>query len=204
MAEEEKMKKNPVIETALEHIVNFPLMVEKLDEVLEELKDQTKQDEKSLRLTEEDLNKIINSLQETHRDANREKVKIQTKIVTPSEFRQQKKKFLNFLEALLVGQPERLKKMREEFNRTFTLETYENQMRAIESQIIGPLEIFGSFFELSKIFQPHAVARYPKTGFNPLELYTPDLPLVKSFPKLADITERVLNQIDDLYQKSEG
>jgi HEPN domain-containing protein len=203
IAEKEEMKKNPVM-AALEPHINFPLMVGKLDEVLEELKDQKKQDEKLLRLTEEELNNAIKTLQDIHRDTNHEKVKLQTKTVTTSEFRKAKKNLLELLEALLVGQPERLRKMKEELNRNFTMECYEEQMRVIQSQIIGPMEIFSSFFELSKILQPHAVARYPKSGFNPLELYTLDFPLVKSFPKLADITERVLNQVDDLYQKSEG
>jgi len=204
LAEEEMMKKNPIMEAALQPLINFPLMVEKLDESLDELKILSKPEEKSLRFTEEELDKAIKTLQDTFRDADREKVKIKTKTVTPSEFRQAKKMLKEIIEAVTIGQPERKRMLMEELNRDFTIESYEKKMKEILSQTISPMEVFNSFFQLSIILQPHAVARYPKSDFNPLELYKSDLPLIKSFPKLADITERVLNQVDVLNQKTGG
>lgn len=203
VAEEQKLKDHPVLEAALQAHVDLPLMIEKFDESLDELKEQSQLDDKSLCLTEEELNDAIKTLRAAHRDANHERATIHSKKTTPSEFRKVKRRLTKILEAALVGQPERLRLTKEELNHTFTFESYENMMKKILSKMISPMEAFQSFFQLSIILQPHAVARYPKTGFNPLELYTPDLPLIKSFTKLAEITEWTLNQVDEIYQNTE-
>lgn len=202
LAEQERLKINPALLAAIESQVRFSDIIRSLDEVLEELKKLTHQDEQTLQLTEGDLKTAIKDLQDLHRDANHEKEKISEKSVTPSEFRRMKKDLLNFLDIALADQPDRLMVTREELNRNFTLESYEKMMKEILLQASSPMEVFQTFFQLSVILQPHAVARYPKTGFNPIKFYSADLPLVKSFTKLADITERVLNQVDAIYQSS--
>jgi hypothetical protein len=108
------------------------------------------------------------------------------------------------LRAAIPNDPEKIKQANEELNRDFTFETYEKIMKDAITRYVPPIEVFQSLLPLSIILQSHAVARYPAPDFVPLEFYTPDLPLIKSFSKLADITERVLNQVDEIYQNAEG
>ncbi|WP_321505852.1 HEPN domain-containing protein [uncultured Methanoregula sp.] len=199
---QENLKKVPNLEAFFMQQVNFPEVVKQLNGTLDQIKMLSKQDETSLHLTKKELNSYIKTLQELHRDVIHENARIQKKPITPSEFRKSKKYLTDMLEAVFVNQPERLQMEKEELNRKFTFDIYEKLMKDVLTQSIPPIETFQSFFQLSIILQPHAVARYPKSDFNPLELYTPDLPLIKSFTKLADITERVLNQVDAIYQKS--
>jgi hypothetical protein len=199
---QEKLKNAPNLETFFRQRMLSPEIVKQLDLTLDQIKTLSKQDEKSLRLTQKELNSYIKTLQDLYRDAKKERVNIETMSITSSEFRKLKKLLIEMLDAALSNQPERLQMEKADLNRTFTLDTYENSLRETISEMISPVETFQSFFQLSIILQPHAIARYPKSDFNPLDLYTPDLPLVKSFLKLADITERVLNQVDESYQKS--
>lgn len=200
---QENLKKVPGLEVFFSQQVNFSEIVKQLDDTLDQIKMLSKQDEKSLHLTQKDLNRYIKNIQDLHRDVTHENAKIQKTPITPSEFRKSKRYILDMLEAILSNQPERLASAKEELSQKFTFDTYEKLMRDTLSQFLPPLETFQSFFQLSIILQPHAVARYPKSGFNPLELYSPDLPLIKSFTKLADITERVLNQVNESYRKYE-
>lgn len=200
--EQKKMDKNPVLKVALESLIPFPKLIENIDNMLTQVKKMSRQDEKSLYLTEEELDKTIKTLRDLHRNSERERKDVQTKNQSPLEFRHAKADLSDMIEAMFAGQPEKIQIMKKELDRTFTKESYEKQMREILLQNLTPMETFGAFFHLSYILQPHAYTRYPKSGFNPLEFYTPDLPLIKTFPKLADITERVLNQVDECFLKS--
>jgi len=202
--EQKKMDNNPVLKAALGNLIPFPRMIKEIDDMLIQVKKLSQHDEKSLHITEEDLNKTIKTLQDLHRDSKRERKNVQTKNQSHLEYRHAKADLSEMIEAMFAGQPEKLQIMKKELDRTFTKDSYEKQMREILLQNLTPMETFGAFFHLSCILQPHAYTRYPKNGFNPLEFYKPDLPLIKSFPKLADITERVLNQVEEMYQDSVG
>jgi PHD/YefM family antitoxin component YafN of YafNO toxin-antitoxin module len=201
---QENLKKIPNLEAFFRQRMSFPETIEQLDDTLEQIRLLSKHDEKALYLTKEELKKNIKTLQDLNREAKRDKAKARSKPITPSEFRASKRFIIDMLEAALADQPERLHQEKEEINRKFTFDTYEKLMKDVLSQFIPPVELFQSFFQISIILQPHAIARYPDSNFNPVEFYTPDLPLIESFVKLADITERALNQVDELYQKSEG
>jgi len=200
---QENLKMIPNLEAFFKQYVNFTEIVKQLDETIEQIKSFSKQDENSLYITKEELKKTIKTIDDLNREAKSVKVKNQSKSITPSEFRNSKKFIIDMLEAVLANQPERLRQEKEELNRNFTSESYEEKMKGAISQSIPPMVLFQSFFQLSIILQPHAFARYPKADFNPIEFYSPDLPLIKSFTKLADITERVLNQVDESYRKYE-
>jgi hypothetical protein len=199
---QENLKMVPNLEAFFRQYVTFSEFIKQLDDTLDQIKSLSKPNENSLNLTNGELKKTIKTLDDFNREAKKEKTKTRSKCITPSEFRTSKKFIIDMLEAALANQPELLRQKKEKLNRIFTLDTYEKSMKDILLQTIPPMEIFQSFFQLSIILQPHAVARYPKTDFNPLELYTSDLPLIKSFSKLADITERVLNQVNETFQKS--
>jgi len=200
---QENLKKVPQLESFFNQQINFADIIEQLDESLDQIRALLKQDIGSLRLTQVELNKHITSLQDLHRNAQREKSKTQSRQITPSEFRKSKRFIINMLRAAIPNDPDKLKQANEELNRDFTFETYEKIMKDAITQYVPPIEVFQSLLPLSIILQSHAVARYPAPDFVPLEFYTPDLPLVKSFSKLADITERVLNQVDEIYQNAE-
>jgi hypothetical protein len=200
---QENLKKIPQLETFFQQYVNFIAILEQLDDTLDQIKPLSKQDEKSLHLTKEELKIKIASLQKLNRDMKRETVKTQSKPLPRSEFHKSKQFIIKLLMSALADQPERLLQAKEELKRNFTFESYEKITKDAISQYIPPVEIFQSFFQLSIILQPHAIARYPNANFNPMVFYTPDLPLIESFLKLADITDRGLKQIDDIYQKSE-
>jgi HEPN domain-containing protein len=52
-------------------------------------------------------------------------------------------------------------------------------------------------FYLSLIFSPHAVrTRYPEDGFNPLEIYNNEHPLVQKLDYFIEVTEEVLTDLD--------
>ncbi|MFA6363240.1 HEPN domain-containing protein [Methanoregula sp.] len=201
---QENLKKIPQLENFFNQQVNFAEILGQRDHALDQIHTLLKQDIGSLRLTQEELNKHITSLQDLHREAQREKSKIQSRPITPSEFRKYKRSIVNMLRAAIPNDPEKIKQANEELNRDFTFETYEKIMKDAITRYVPPIEVFQSLLPLSIILQSHAVARYPAPDFVPLEFYTPDLPLIKSFSKLADITERVLNQVDEIYQNAEG
>lgn len=202
IAQQEKIQENPHLAAAFQSQFNLSDLNVKLEKLEQDLKKMTKLDEKSFQLSDEEMKKAIKSLQDIHRNTCRERKKSMKKTVTPSEFQMVKRKLVEFLNIALIDQPMRLEKTMDEFDRSFTMESYEKSMKEILCQTYTPMEIHSSLFELSIILQPHAVARYPKTGFNPVNFYILNLPLVKYFPRLADITERTLAQIDDLYKES--
>lgn len=198
---QENLKMVPNLEAFFRQYVNFSEFIKQLDDTLDQIKSLSKPDENSLNLTKEELKKFIKTIDDLNREAKREKANTRSKSITPSEFRTSKKFMTDMLEAALANQPELLRQKKEELNREFTPESYEKKMKDVLSQSIPPMVLFQSFFQLSIILQPHAIARYPNANFNPVEFYKSDLPLIKLFIKLADITERNLNQVDELYQK---
>lgn len=198
---QENLKNIPILEETIGSRMHFPEVIKEFDHSLDQLRTLLNQDEKSLLLTREELKKHIKILHDIHRDINQEKTRIQTKSVNPSKYRKIKQNLTAILEVMFANQPERLQVAMEDLNQNFTLDTYEKEKKNILLQKLPHNEIIQSFFELSIVLQPHAIARYPKSGFNPIEFYNPDLPLIKSFSKLADISERTLNQVDELYQK---
>lgn len=202
IAQQEKIQENPHLAAAFQSQFNISDLNVKLEELEHDLKKMTKLDEKSFQLSDEEMKRAIKSLQDIHRNTCREKKKTMKKAVTPSEFQMMKRKLVEFLNIALIDQPMRLEKTMDELHLSFTMESYEKSMKEILCKTYTPLEIHSSLFELSIILQPHAVARYPKTGFNPVDFYTMNLPLVKYFPRLADIAERTLAQIDELYNES--
>ncbi|WP_062262877.1 HEPN domain-containing protein [Methanoculleus bourgensis] len=71
-------------------------------------------------------------------------------------------------------------------------------------EVIGPCCDFGgamiSLLGLSFVMQPHAIAaRYPEEDFDPLEFYTPDLPLIHALPSLYRIADRSIDRLHRLY-----
>lgn len=200
---QENLKMNPSLEAFFNKRLNFGETIKQLDISVAQLRVLSKQGDEALSLSQEDLKKHIKTLRDLARDSKRASAKIQKKAISPSEFRATEKFLTEMVDAALTDHPDRLNQTKEEIKIKFTLETYEKLTKELLVQSIPPMETFQSFFQLSIVLQPHAVARYPKSGFDPIEFYTPDLPLIKSFPKLTDIIERVLNQVDELYQKSE-
>jgi HEPN domain-containing protein len=202
IAQQEILQKTPQLAAAIESRISFTEFNAKLKELDHNLRKMTKPDAKSFRLSDEEMKKALKSIQDIHRNTSRERKRTMKKAVTPSEFQLAKREFAEFLTITLSNQPIKLEKIIEELDRVFTKEYYEKSMKEILCQIYIPMEVYSSLFELSIILQPHAVARYPKPGFNPVDFYTKNLPLVKFFPRLTDITDRILTQIDDLRKES--
>ena len=199
---QENLKKIPSLEAFFNQRLDFGDVAKQLDVSLAQLRALSKQGDEAMSLSEEDLKKHIKTLNGLARDSKRASAKIHKKAISSSDFRATERFLTEMVDAALADQPERLNQTKNEVKNKFTFETYEKLTKEILMQSIPPMETFQSFFQLSIILQPHAVARYPKSDFNPVEFYKPDLPLIKSLLKLADITERVLNQVDVFYQKS--
>jgi HEPN domain-containing protein len=197
---QENLKRIPSLEAFFNKRLNFSETIKQLDISLAQLRALSRQGDEALSLSQEDLKTHIKTLNDLARDSKRASAKIQKKAISPSEFRATERFLTEMVDEALADQPHRLNQTKEEIKTTFTFETYEKLTKELLAQSIPPMETFQSFFQLSIVLQPHAVARYPKSGFNPIELYTPDLPLIKSFLKLSDITECVLNQVEMSYQ----
>lgn len=199
---QENLKKIPSLEAFYNKRLNFCDAAKQLDVSLAQLRVLSKQGDEALSLSEEDLKKHIKTLNDLARYSKRASAKIQKKALSPSDFRAIERFLTEMVDAALADQPVHLNSTKEEIRTKFTFETYEKLTKELLAESIPPMTTFQSFFQLSIILQPHAIARYPKSDFNPVEFYKPDLPLIKCLSKLADITERVLNQVDVFYQKS--
>ena len=54
-----------------------------------------------------------------------------------------------------------------------------------------------TIIDLAIVTQPHAVkSRYPENGFNPIEFYDENLPLVQVLPKFHEITGRTILRVE--------
>lgn len=62
--------------------------------------------------------------------------------------------------------------------------------------------VYKTLYLLSLITDSHAVSsRYPMNNFNPIDFYTPNLPMVENFGFLINTTEKVMDTISYVYEE---
>jgi len=118
--------------------------------------------------------------------------------ITEAEVRAFKKMLLRMMKRYYEEQPDEFKRVKKDMDEKLTYDLYVKSMREYLSQLLPPIFIYSSFFYLSRLLAPHALSRYPEGDFDPLGFYNRQLPLIREFLFLADMTERTNEVVGEL------
>lgn len=122
--------------------------------------------------------------------------------ISEREYNIYKNNQLRFVKRLFKDEPEKLNISTKNFDGVLKIKEISKELKEIMLEMVDPWYLSNSFFILSKILQPHAIAsRYPDGNQNPLEIYTTNLPLILEFSSFCAIHERTLAVLVQQYEQ---
>jgi len=144
----------------------------------------------SLSSSEEGLQSTVLAINELRRISF--KIKEIDLIIETNEIEKFKRDLLEFLGLHKILNPELIKEIDEIVTKEFVLEMLKKLLEYSSNIVLCYMPLLF----LSAIFSPYAVnTRYPDKGFNPVDVFTENHPLVKMLPSLIEITNETLERI---------
>jgi len=118
------------------------------------------------------------------------------------DFIKTKESFIEFLDAFHNLEPQKIEKLKEDVEKSFTLDLQKEIINELRSfPIKNLMYVSYSLYYLSLIMLPHAtVTRYPDNNHDPLKIYNKNLPLIQLFDDLLEITEKTLSKMETLFE----
>lgn len=155
-------------------------------------------------LSADSLSGLLSAIGQVNRGIEKAEEKIHEEGISDEAFAAIKEEFRNQLDSLFISIhiPSRQKAaMRTELNSFFAAFLPDKDFFEYLIHVLLKLVQIGqNLFYLSIITSPHAAkSRYPEGNFNPLQFYAPGSTLIDKLPELQDITRRVLEEMDALY-----
>jgi len=149
-------------------------------------------------ISKEEIEECIDEINKIESKINEANEILSTLSFSEEEFDRSKQHIMEFFDTISRYNPQMVEEIRKEVDNIVTPELIEKILDLFLSIFI-PMTY--SLLYLSIITLPHAVpARYPDEDFNPLEVYTKDLPIVQSFNELCEIIEETLFKMENLLE----
>ena len=190
---------NPNLERMFEGIVNSSRLSTQLNGTLGFIQKVSKENVGTISKADKRLRNYLVGLRKLHYEYNDLQDLIQQIAISQAEFRAFKKMLLNMVKRYLEEQPDEFKRVKKEIDEKLTYDYLVKSTKDSLSVLIPPMFIYSSFFYLSRLLAPHALLRYPDREFDPLEFYTPQLPLIQEFSQICSYSDATLSALDQLY-----
>ena len=190
---------DPKLERMFEGIVDVPRLSDQMDRALKFIRDASQETPHILSNTDKRLRNYLTGLKKIHRDYENLQTIIQQLSISESEFREFKKIWLGMIGRYMEDRPEEFEKFKQAVEKQLKREDLEKITKESLTVLIPPIFIYTSFLYLSRLLASHVQLRYPNADFDPLEFYTPQMPLIRKFPQLRDYAAVTLKALEQLY-----
>jgi len=157
-------------------------------------------------LSEADANELVATLKETHDVFESTLQPIEKEGIPASMYDQisvgLERFFQTYYSSSTLPETEKVEMIKKIPETTREILGKRDQLEIFLFVFAGLIESVLLLFHLARATGPHAIkARYPdtKTGFDPIDYYTPDRPIVAALPDLHTYTGIVSERLDHLY-----
>lgn len=193
---------DPKFERMFEGIVDSSRMSTQVSRTLDFIQTVSKENISTISKDDKRLRNYLVSLEKLHQEYTDIQYLNRKSSVDETEFRAFKRNFLNMIKRYYEDQPAEYKKIQKEIDEQLTYDLYTKSMEVYLSHTFPPVFIYSSFFYLTRLLAPHALARYPDGEFNPMNYYHSDLPLIRSFDELNQRIDATLRALEDFINKN--
>ncbi len=168
---------------------------------IEEIKDDR---EDLIHISSRDIRLILKEIKFTNKDLEKGKRSLSKFKISERTWNKQKVEILEFCKVLLKNDSTQFEEIKSSFDKAETKLLVEKSIKDLLEPLTIALLISVSLYYLAIITLPHSIiARYPLNGLTPVEIYTKELPVVKMLPKLLEIQDSVLKELETLNKNFE-
>ena len=190
---------DPKLERMFEGIVDVPRLSGQMNRALQFMRETAQEKPDVLSNTDKRLQNYLTGLKKLHRNYESLQTVIQQLSISESKFRGFKKTILSMIGRYMEDRPEEFEKFKQAVEKQLKREDLEKITKESLTVLIPPIFIYTSFLYLSRLLASHVQLRYPNADFDPLEFYTPQMPLIRKFPQLRDYAAVTLKALEQLY-----
>lgn len=202
---EENLNKLPELKTltifkdfdARKNLNEFERSLSEIEEIKEDRDDL-------IYISSRDIRRILKEIKLTNKDFEKGKRSLSNFKISERTWNKQKVEILEFCKVLLKNDITQFEEVKSSFEKAETKLLVEKSIKDLLEPLTIALLISVSLYYLAIITLPHSIiTRYPLKGLTPLEIYTKELPVVKMLPKLFEIQDVVLKEMEALNKNFE-
>ncbi len=190
-------------ETKIFKNFNLEKNIRQLDKHLSAIKKVKKDKMDLIYISSWDIRSILKEIKSANEELEKSKKKISNFKITDRVWNKMKTEMLELYDSLSKYNPLQIEEAKNNLQSNDMKLLVERYIKSlIEPMSIIPLSI--SLYYLAIVTLPHAIiARYPKNGLTPVNIYTKKLPVVRMLPELINVQLYVLKELKILNNKFE-